>query len=226
MKFAFSKTHLLLTCATLLLLALLAYAALRFRIFSKIEVREMSLGSGKLVFVPYKGSYSNISEKFAQVTKDFSEMFGENVRYFGIYYDNPSQLADPNESRAIIGACFDQSKDLKNFISKHKDYRVIEFKDLRGFGSVFPLYNYLDLLVSVVRGYPSIRAYGIEKRLMDKCLCSIEFYDYLKNILTIAFPYHENNESILHQSGYPEPAMKGGQKSGQSATKRISKKDE
>ncbi|ELA41551.1 uncharacterized protein VICG_01415 [Vittaforma corneae ATCC 50505] len=222
MKFAFSKTHLLFACAIFLLLALLVYIAMRFRLFSKIEVKEMALGSGILVFTPYRGSYSNVSEKFAQAMKDFSEFFGKDVRYFGIYYDNPSQLVDPNEGRAIIGACFDETRNLESFINKHKNYRTVEFKNLKGFGATFPLYNNFDLLVAVVRGYPAIRAYGIEKKLMDRCLCSVEFYDNSRGTLTIAFPYHENNESILYQTGYPVPVIKDDQ----SVKRSVLKKDE
>lgn len=136
------------------------------------------------------------------------EAFGTNFKLFGIYYDSPALIEDKNESRAIIGGCFDLSCDLQPFLLKHPNYKITTFKNLQGFGAKFPLLTPLNVLSAVIRGYPKIMAYGIKKQLTSKAQCSLEFYDYNEKSMTIAFPYYQGNESILFQSGYPIPKSK------------------
>ena len=85
---------------------------------------------------------------------------------------------------------------------------MTSFTNLKGFGSKMPLYSSLNVLSAIIRAYPVIKKYGIKNKLMSKALCSFEIYDYSNSTMTISFPYHQGNESILFQSGYPIPKSK------------------
>lgn len=207
-KLCFLKDHPILISVLCILLIALLYIIFRFKLFSKIVVSELSLGSGTLLFIPYKGSYASISGTIAEVTKKLSPVFGKDLKYFGIYYDNPYTLVNQNDSRAIVGVCLNSNENVKNFLEENSNFKSIEIKNLKGFGFTLPFYSFIDLFIAIVRGYPVLSKFGKETKLMDKSRCSIEFYDYSKKELTIAFAYYENNENILNQSGYPEPQMK------------------
>lgn len=186
----------------------IVYLSFRYNLFQSFKVEELELGSGNLLFVPFKGDYTQISKFFTPVMEEISATFGKDTKYFGIYYDNPQLLKNKNEARAIIGAYFESSVDLKPFILNHPTYKTTSFKNLKGFGAKFPLHTSLNVLSAVIRGYPAIKQYGLDKKLASKVLCSMELYDYPKKTMIISFPYHQGNESILFQSGYPIPESK------------------
>lgn len=184
------------------------YVVFKYELFSKVKVEELSLGSGNLLFVPYQGDYTKVNTSFTPVMAELSKAFGSQIKYFGIYYDNPDLLKDSTKARAIIGGLFDETVDLKPFILSHPEYKMTSFKNLKGFGAKMPLHSSLNVLSAILRGYPIIKKYGFDRDLMSKVLCSFEVYDYANHSITIAFPYHKGNESILFQSGMPIPEAK------------------
>jgi hypothetical protein len=191
----------------------LLFFSLKFKLFSAIKIEDLSLGSGTLLFIPYQGDYYKLMPTIEMVKKEISASFGNEIQFFGIYYDMPDQLLNKNKARAIIGGIVSDKKTensslLNTFLNSHKNYKTTSFKNLKGFGAKFPLFNFLNILSAKIRGYPKITQYGQDKGLFTKTQCSFEIYDYLKNELTISFPYSAGNENILFQSGYPIPENK------------------
>jgi hypothetical protein len=168
----------------------------------------MSIDPVTFLYVPHKGDYTKISPLFAKIRKEVSSNFGSNMKYFGIYYDNPCCLVKQDDGRSIIGVCLEQGQDPKEFISNHKEYHVFEMKEIRGYGTSFYFGNMIDLLAGIYKGYPAMSAYGKEKKKLQEGRCSIEFYDYPKKEFVMVFPYLEENDEILNLSGFPKPETK------------------
>lgn len=193
----------------LILVITIVYISISYKLFSPIKVeKEISFGSGTLLFIPYQGDYTKIGGKFDTVKKEISAELGKNITYFGIYYDNPCGIENKNEARAIIGGYFTEEIDLKPFLKKHPNFKTISFTNMKGFGARFPLYSTINMYSAIIRGYTVIYQFGVENKLLADNPYSIELYDYNTNTMTIAFLDTTENESILHLSGYPTPKMK------------------
>lgn len=217
-------------------LAVFAYAFCRYMGFlDKMMVREMTIEPAALIYTTFVGNYHKLMPVINGVKKDLhkyckSPGAGEkfvlapcpsSLKTFGIYYDSPDDLVDPNTARAIIGAMIPtkeiKSIDLKGTVSRLNDensgdsglvYKLafIE-KPLDAYGLMFPLLNVLSIFWAISRGYPVLKAYGKEHSLQEKSMFSIEIYDRRENNLTIAFPYGQGL-SELCLSGCPAPPYK------------------
>lgn len=333
MGFLGSKTGISIILVSLVLLLLLLLRHRKRKMTRKLVVKEVALGSGILVFLPYRGKYSDIAEKFKEIEKDVSEFFQGDLKYFGVYYDDATKVVDPNSCRAIVGICLDRKngslkkpaeslptysykesdasmyevtstkstkpvlrssirgsdtenvimgdnttnrliksplkkgaakvasgvedtvqnaikarassgsikvpgskkstplaakgtvggntasisnvgtgKDLINdivaFLNSHKNYRTVNFTNLKGFGIVVPYKGMGDLKSSIGKGFMALREYGIRKNQMGRCKFAMHISDPQEKTLTFAFPYYKNNESLVDQSGYPAPQPK------------------
>jgi len=335
MEFNCSKTGLSIILMSLLLLIVVLWWLRKRKPSRKLVVKEMALGSGILVFLPYRGKYSEISYRLKEIEKDVSEFFDGNLKYFGVYYDDATKVVDQSSCRAILGICLDRKngsikkptaglstssnkesdasmyevtggmkpkmtlrssvrgsdaenaplggsaksikaspnkgvvnaatdledvvagavkarvstasvktsasakkqaqstynlgtaappavkndkktteakKDLINdivvFLNSHRNYKTVNFTNLKGFGAVLPYSGVNDLKSGISKGFAALREYGVRKKQMDRCGFSMHISDEQNKTLTVAFPYFKNSESLADQSGYPAPKLK------------------
>lgn len=311
----------------------------RCRSTRKLLIKDVTFGSGILVFLPYRGKYTDISAKFKEIEKDVSEFFHGGLKYFGVYYDDPKEVVDQNDCRAIVGICLDRknatakksnlsasgssykesdasvykiengkkskttlrssahgsesgrtsgpkssigktanavaeiTSDAKNavyktvkdttslaslkkpitqaskkiigsqsvasegkskkstvsgstavedlskkkedfiddivaFLNSHKNYKTINFTNLKGFGTVLPYNGPNDLKSIINKGFVALKEYGTKKNQMNRCKFAMHVCDCAKKTITFAFPYYSGNAAIDDQSGYPVPKLK------------------
>lgn len=120
------------------------------------------------------------------------------IKYFGIiYYDNPYDLENKNEARAII--------IVSTWMHSYQNTQIIRqvhlliWRDLEQ--------SLLSIVLWIFNNERISYKYGVVKNLLSDKLCSIEFHDYSNNQVTIAFPDTTGNESILTLSGYSTPNL-------------------
>lgn len=77
-----------------------------------------------MVYVSYQGSYDQIQSTFMNIMQDIQTVFKVSEP-FGIYYDNPSEMENPDESRAILGCMVNKIElgKIPMFLSKFPAYK-------------------------------------------------------------------------------------------------------
>ncbi|RNA10173.1 Fanconi complementation group D2 [Brachionus plicatilis] len=211
----------ILQVALVLIIAMCLYLIVfKYQLFAKFEVKEIKFPTGRIIFTSYKGQYSKVGEKIKTVISDldkYADFKNKKIShtYFGIYYDDPCRIVDPNESRAIVGIII-FSENLKNFnadefINKFEEkslsYQTKSFQEFKSVGAKFPLFNFINIMSGIFRGYPAIKKYAKNMGILENFQCSLEIYDYKNKELTISFPY-ESESDLLWLSGYPVPVYK------------------
>ena len=204
-----------LICLATIFLVLLYHLAFRIKVFASFQVKKLKIPAGTILYTPYYGNYHKLMPSINQTKRDFYSYFdwkrtpSKNVKFFGIYYDDPKLLKDPNQGRAILGAIFlDSDQDrhapfnaqefLHAFKGKTFSYKSFHFDNLDVFGAIFPLYGFLNIVSALVRGYPAIKKYGLANDLIKGSKpCAVEIYDYPGKQLTVCFPYGVSMESLL-----------------------------
>ena len=189
--------------------------------FKKIVVRDITFAPSYLIYTKYQGSYRKLMNIFAAIEQDLGKFCGvgdassslaaspEQLKTFGIYYDDPKRIIDDSLCRAILGAIIPMSMkgvseenlvELLKKINRNSTYEycLAKFsKPLIGFGTVFPYLNSLSITYAVTRGYPKIKKYGAANNLLSGLEFSFEIYDTCEKTMTIAFPYKGDLKSLL-----------------------------
>lgn len=202
----------------LLILAILFYfIVFKYKIFAKFEVKEIKFPPGQLIYTSYEGKYSKVGSKIESVISDLGKYSKKkNHVLFGIYYDDPCMILDANKSRAIVGIIlfnsekienFQADEFIKNFEQKSFLYKKKNFQEFSGIGVKFPLYNLLNIMSGIFRGYPAIKTYAKKLGILSKFKFSFEVYDYENNELIISFPL-ETEADLDGLSGFPVPLYK------------------
>lgn len=205
---------LLLSGIILVALTLFAYI---YKLFSTVNVHEIEIPGGVILYKVYQGSYYKISSSLDKIISKSKEIFKKdqsNIKFFGVYYDNPNNLKDINKCRAIIGILYNQNNENKiqfnaeEFIKENKDYHYKALPSFKSIGCIFPLFNYFTMLINIIRGYPAIMKYAEEKKIKDLQAFSMEMYDYIGRKFTILFPCGESSRILEGLSGFLCPEYK------------------
>jgi len=200
-----------------LIIIVLSFAAHKNKIFAKIQVIDVDFSDGSILYKIYQGDYSKISSFFDKTVSEINNEIKEDakkVKFFGIYYDDPAKIKNPNESRAIVGIIYNQvnkpkvSFDAEDFARRHSEYKTAPMPELDAFGAFFPLLSKTSMMLHIARGYPAIKKYGAEKNLMSKTKFSLEIYSFTEKKFFICFPHGDGIENLANLSGIAKPEYK------------------
>jgi hypothetical protein len=201
------------------LIAVAVYLICYEKIFAKFKPDLLRLEVGTIVYAQYQGNYHKMMDFVNSVKADFRsfcEAEGFDFNKFamvGVYYDDPAKIVDITKGRAIIGLLLRKGDTFstQRFLSHPTvhQYKTISHGRLTAFGAHFPLVGVPSLLSAIFRGYPAIKRFGSSRKLMEKCVCSYEVYEWGKKKLSICFPYGEDaNKKLTGLSGASQPEYK------------------
>ena len=200
MKTQLTSTHGILVLVFVFLLLILIVVK-KYDLLCSFSVQEFNFPKEYLVYIPYKGKYSKMEPTVKKTEAKFlkegltNKEDGPN-KICRIYYDDPKQV---KEGRALIGCLVTNSKKANEFIKNSTEFKIFEFKGLKGLGVAFPFYNFLNYLSAVYRGYPKLKEQLKKNEITreETRWVLIEIFDYKNKNLKMAVPYLNKNDSIM-----------------------------
>ncbi|RDD45446.1 Testis-expressed sequence 264 protein [Trichoplax sp. H2] len=164
-----------------------------------IERNKLSLLANptNMVYKFIRGPHKEWHKAFNQLTK-----MQANCKSFGIFYDNPQEVAS-EDCRSIIGILTDDNEIDNEIMDKLIDggYLKGSFPSIQSAVYVkFPINNYVSVILGIRKIYPLMNAYIRQFKL--NAYPFIEFYD--KNNLYIATPLDNQDKFYVpeyHQTG-------------------------
>ncbi len=172
----------LITVAVILIsfFSFLIYSGL----FSSVKIEEKKMGPYKVVYEDHKGSYSKISPVMDSVFKSLKSEGIESAVGIGIYYDNPSTVAEADLKSK--GGCVISKDDFIRFEKIQTKFKVIDIPQYNCITLEFPFKTKISILIGIIKGYPLIKNYINEKKL-NTVDAPYELYENNKK-MTIVFP--------------------------------------
>lgn len=143
----------ILVVLVVVIAGLLAY----YGAFSKINVTEQNMGPYTLVYMEYKGSYSNAGKICNAVFGNLSKQGIKSTQGFGIYLDNP-QTVKAADLRSMIGCVIDK-KDVSNLKDLLKGLKVMKFEKGNCVVAEFPIKGDLSYMIGAIKAYPELMKY-------------------------------------------------------------------
>ncbi len=155
----------------LVLVAIYAY----YGGFSKIDIEIKQGGGETLVYRSVKGDYTKTGKVMDDVYEILlSEYEIETYKGFGIYYDNPAEVAT-EELRADVGCILpEEHADKINMLESEFKVETAPFGDF--LVTEFPYRGQLSFMVGVMKVYPAMARY-VEKEGFNPSTPVMEIYD-------------------------------------------------
>lgn len=201
--------------AVAIVFLVLAVLVKRSQVFASFEVRKLKLPAQNLTYTTYLGDYKALGTLFQTIADDLKR-FNADGQYtlFGVYYDNPSNLVDIKQGRAIVGVV-DVPEAFLSSPNNTLTYKTVRHGQLEAIGAIFPLHGMATMLSAIIRGYKAIKAHGVKEGLFSvdtDCNVdigySMELYEWQQHRLTISFPYGNEAKKLWNLSGRPQPPYK------------------
>jgi hypothetical protein len=155
-----------------LIIALLGYLAY-LGVFSALKVTEQKIGPYTLAYAEYMGPYSGSGPILTQVNSSLKKDGIECLKGFGIYYDDPKQVA-ADKLRSKLG-CIIDAKDLAKFSKVSRKYKVMNWPARGCLVAEFPIRNNLSYMIGPMKAYPELNKALKEKGY--KMGAVMELYD-------------------------------------------------
>ncbi len=144
-------------------------------LFVEIVVEEKEMGPYVLVYEDHKGDYKGTAN--IQDNIYYSLLRSHNIKTykgFGIYYDNPKEVAT-SELRSIAGVILEEKDyDKKKFLTD-EGYSIKEVEARKSIVVEFPYKNNFSVMLGLMRVYPVIEEYIKSNDLENKEM--MEIYD-------------------------------------------------
>eukprot|EP01016_Furgasonia_blochmanni_P009842 TRINITY_DN14117_c0_g1_i1.p1 TRINITY_DN14117_c0_g1~~TRINITY_DN14117_c0_g1_i1.p1 ORF type:complete len:257 (+),score=18.02 TRINITY_DN14117_c0_g1_i1:223-993(+) len=180
-------------------------------VFKRVRVEDTVFEGGHIYYKEYVGDYNKIGTLFEAVTKDFLPhlIADRQSRIIGIYYDDPTNVADKRMCRAVCG--FISRKDeAKTSIEAYgvKEYLYRKLPRVNGARTFFPHKNFLSFVLIAIKVYPPLYQYICKKGKANELIGSIEVYhtkDVKLDRIELMFPYGQDaQEYFLTTAAKPE----------------------
>lgn len=155
-------------------LCVLGYILYQGGIFTKVVIQEKEMGPYVLVYKEHIGSYQKIKTVIDEVY--YSLLNQEKIKTskgFGIYYDNPKNV--PEEKLRSIGGCLLDSSDYDKISQLNTKYLIREINQQKALVCEFPFNNTLSIIIGIMKVYPALNQYVIQKKYQQKEV--MEVYD-------------------------------------------------
>lgn len=126
----------------LFVLAILISFLIYIGLFHPISLVPSKLGPYTIFYLEYIGPYHKIGPIFVNVAKD-TRAFFKFALPFGIYYDNPNNIADKSKCRAVVGIILNSGEaDIEEkkteFQKSHTKYKFGELPIVDCIKTEFP----------------------------------------------------------------------------------------
>jgi len=112
-------------------------------VFRTLNFQESKLGPLKIFYLEYQGEYHKIGPTFGRVSRDIAPYF-KFAKMFGLYFDNPSNVVDKKQTRAIVGVILNSGENpLKEeeFAKAYIQYKKAELPIVDATITQFPYRN-------------------------------------------------------------------------------------
>ncbi len=139
-------------------LIILLFVLARLGLFSKNPIVEKKVGPFQLAYVKHMGDYKNVGSKMDSLFWDLTNNYGiETTKGFGLYYDNPSEVATEN-LRSVAG-CILENIAPDDILEIKQKYCVAKFPESQSVVAEFPYRGKLSILFGMLKTYPRLNAY-------------------------------------------------------------------
>lgn len=126
-----------------------------YGMFATVTVTEQNIGPLWLVYEKYIGDYKNVGPVMDKIHKDLKEKESlEPSRGFGLYYDNPQEVAK-DKLRSLVGCILDE-KDLDKIKELQTRYNVKLYPASQSVVASFPFKGKPSIFVGIFKVYPKI----------------------------------------------------------------------
>jgi hypothetical protein len=143
--------------------------------FDKIEIQEQIMGPYTIAYTEFVGDYNLVGPSMDKVYQTLSWVGVFSVTGVGIYYDDPSIVVKEN-LRSDVGAIVVGAD-----ITKVPQNDEIKIKNIGGKKSIvaeFPIKNGVSYMAGVIKVYPILKNYMIEKGYSNE-VPVMELYDMI-----------------------------------------------
>ncbi len=169
-----------------------------YGIFNPIIIHEIEYGPISFFYKEYKGNYRHVGQTFDKIKRTAFRFF-KTIQIMGIYYDDPSQIIDSYESRAVLGffPLSEESNEIK-YKFKNTNGMGCDFKELpycQALHVRFPYKSFISFYVMGYRVYPKLYEY-LKRRGMATVHGIIEEYHFKSGYIDIILPYGSESENI------------------------------
>ena len=150
-------------------------AVLRFfGCFYKINLKTVNSGGEILIYENVTGAYNQASKISNKVYYELLNNYKiETFKGFGIYYDNPKTV-EQNKLRSEVG-CIGENIDNKTLEKIKEQFQVKNLPIENYLAAEFPFKGFPSIIIGMIKAYPIIEKYIIEKGFEDGPI--MEIYD-------------------------------------------------
>lgn len=142
----------------ILLIGVLTGVLAYYGLFSSVQVTEKNVGPYLLVYTKHIGDYNNVAPVMDKVYYDLKDHYDiETTKGFGLYYDNPQEVAKEN-LRSIVG-CIVEDKTMTDLREVRNKYGVKEYPLSKSVVAEFSHKGYLSIVIGVMKVYPKLNEY-------------------------------------------------------------------
>lgn len=189
-----------------LLIAFIFLYLTYYGIFNPIIIHSIEYGPIPFFFKQYTGNYRQVGQLFEKIRRTAYRFFHE-VQIMGIYYDDPSEIIDVYESRAVLGFIAETSDNDLLYNFKEKNGFGMDFKELPFCEALhvrFPYKSFLSFYVMGFKVYPKMYEY-LKRRNLETHAGIIEEYHFKSGFVDIILPYGQKAKEFgLHSSTRPK----------------------
>ncbi len=172
--------YILLTLLVLVLIFVAYIAHIGF--FTKIEIKEKTVGPYYFVGKEYKGDYKKTGQIKDSIFSDLTSKGLEVTTGFGIYRDDPS-VTPTEELRSMIGYIVQEKDTIRRFELERSNYILQIMGETKSMVVEFPFKNQLSIIASVLRVYPALKEHIIVNGY--KPVSALELYERNKIIVSM-----------------------------------------
>jgi hypothetical protein len=124
-NFAFAIIALLMISLFALLLMLKRMGI----ILTSFNVVKVTWPQTTIIYKQYQGEYQRIGPQFDLIRREVQATFPKS-QMFGIYYDEPTRVADPTKCRAVVGIAVDveEVNKVAEFVTRYVGYEKQELQ--------------------------------------------------------------------------------------------------
>jgi len=161
----------------IVLISVLTY----YGMFATVTISEQETGSFWLVYEKYIGDYKNVGPVMTKLSNELKQKESiEASRGFGLYYDNPQEVAK-DKLRSLIGCILDE-KDANKAQGLQAKYNVKHYPASKSVVASFPFRGHPSIFVGIFKVYPKIFSYLKDHNYTPVPM--MELYDLPNNKIT------------------------------------------
>lgn len=154
--------------------------------FQKIVIEEKKIGPFVLIYEEHKGDYKGTGKIQDDIYYSLlNEHKIETYKGFGIYYDNPKDVA-VDDLRSIAGCILEINNHDKIEYLRERGFKIKEIPAQNSIVSEFPYKNSFSIMIGIIKVYPKIEKYLKENNIENNEM--MEIYNIPDNKIIYVMP--------------------------------------